>query len=428
MMYHGSILSVSCLLIGLLVVKCDKNNGRYEDSERRPIEIEVSNNNFVINENAFSVRCLQELFIKTGGENMFVSPLSIQYALAMALNGSSGETAAEIIDVLGYGNDIDDVNSIMTSIREYLLSIDNDVELTTANAMLVKKRYTVNPKFCHTLNTVYFAPVEYVDEDIEIVAERINEWSSKMTNGFISQLVDKNDIPVDFAAVLLNALCLRAKWSRCGGFAMFDPELTLVSQPFFLEDNIGILVDYLVTTQYFRYAKRTGYQAVEIPYANGRLAMYVLLPEEKGIGLDVFLQSLSAGEWGRLLGQMKEGPEVHLKMPKFEIDKSYELRYVLDAMGIRNAFSPTEALFDKMFDDQNYSQFYLSNILQHSRINLSEWGTEAAAVTAECVVTDTMIEPENKVYFNLTRPFVFLIADKSSDLILFEGVFTGKSI
>ncbi len=49
--------------------------------------------------NAMAFRFLDQMY---EGENLIISPLSLQYALAMTANGASGETLQGIIDFLGY--------------------------------------------------------------------------------------------------------------------------------------------------------------------------------------------------------------------------------------------------------------------------------------------------------------------------------------
>lgn len=52
--------------------------------------------------NKMAFRFLSEVF---SDENIVVSPLSLQYAMAMAANGASSETLQEIVDFLGCGSD-----------------------------------------------------------------------------------------------------------------------------------------------------------------------------------------------------------------------------------------------------------------------------------------------------------------------------------
>ena len=71
----------------------------------------------------------------------------------------------------------------------------------------------------------------------------------------------------------------------------------------------------------------------------------------------------------------------------------------------------------------------MDTILQKTKLELDENGTKAAAVTAvtmECMSAAVENEPIIKIV-ELTRPFAFLIYDRSNDEILFIGKVTSIS-
>ena len=77
------------------------------DNPYNPIQLTTKQTGFVEEGNAFSLRLLEKVgkhAIDKGEGNWFVSPLSLQIALGMLLNGAQGETADEICRMLGYGN------------------------------------------------------------------------------------------------------------------------------------------------------------------------------------------------------------------------------------------------------------------------------------------------------------------------------------
>lgn len=375
--------------------------------------------------NAFAFKCLQTLYDENGETNIVFSPLSLQYALAMALNGATGETAEEILKSFGYSGDKQNLNSFMNFLLEQLPAIDTSIVLRAANVMLVNNSYKVDSSFVNILNNEFYSPVEYVDLSTgKKVAERINEWASRNTNGFINPFIENSDIQEDFVASLLNALYFKAKWSG----NMFHPKGTLLSQPFYLNEGGEVSVDYLRTSSYLRYSKFNGYRVVELPYANGKFSLFVLLPDSnETFSLKQLLDTLSEEEWKHITNSLKTGPEVHLRLPKFEIENRFDLPNTLKRLGIRKAFVPGQAEFDKMFEPSgSYSSFWIGNVIQKARIKVTEWGTEAAAVTAVVMIGEYIPEDYKEVYFYADHPFAYIIAERDTDIVLFEGVYTGK--
>ena len=79
-----------------------------------------------------------------------------------------------------------------------------------------------------------------------------------------------------------------------------------------------------------------------------------------------------------------------------------------------------------MFEqNDNDIRFRIDKVIQKAKINVNEYGTEAAAVTGALMVGDGPGTPK-VVDFCADHPFVYLISEDSSGIILFAGVFNGK--
>ena len=383
---------------------------------------------YVNSGNSFAFNCLSELY-KGGARNIIFSPLSLQYALAMTVNGASGQTAEEITKTLGYGTDKEALNAYCNLLLNQLPALDKDVTLKLTDAMIVKKDYTVQEGFKKVLNETYYAPVEYIDPaNIQEIVDRINEWAYRNTNGLISPFLDKKDISGDFAAAILNALYFKAKWSEGEHGAMFFEEATTKNDTFYKDGGGKSKVDMMRTEQGLPYAKRNGYGIVSIPYAGGKYAMYVLLPDEKGgNGVAGLVSQLASENWSDITASMTNDALINLRLPKFQSEMKTSLVDTMKGLGIEKAFIPGTAEFDSMFVPVFGHYFYISNIIQKAKISVAEWGTEAAAVTA--VIMGDMAawpgETPKIIDFFADHPFVYVIAERSSGVILFEGVYDG---
>ena len=369
--------------------------------------------------NNMSFRFLKELYAE---ENLICSPLSLQYALAMTANGASGETLQEIIDFLGYGKEgIDALNEYSRILLEQLPAVDLDVNLKVTDALLVNDKFPLLPSFKKAVEENYYAAVDNMDfSDPDQIAARINKWAKTNTNGFIDKVIDPSEISDDAVAYIMNALYFKAKWAGSKYEPMFREEGTR-SEDFHLKGGKTVKAKMMRNTRYHEYAEMDGYKVLVLPYANGKFNMYVLLPDENDI--EGMIEKLQSTSWSDILSNLKQDADVHVKLPKFSIENKYNLNDALNALGVQKAFQPRDAEFDMMFQQKSGYYYWISKVIQKSRIAVSEWGTEAGSVTVVEMDAATDAGPDQKhVYFYADHPFVFVIGEKTSGTILFEGV------
>ena len=184
----------------------------------------------------------------------------------------------------------------------------------------------------------------------------------------------------------------------------------------------------MVTSRSLRYGKIGKNAIVELPYAHGKFAMYIILPDLKGgNGIERLFSSFTSENFSGALSSMSNDAVVNLRLPKFESENKYELTKMLNILGIRRAFDPNRAEFDKLLSHSAIKDFYIGSVIQKARINVAEWGTEAAAVTAVQIgFTSIPNQPDKEIDFFADHPFVYGIVEKSSGVILFAGVYDGK--
>ena len=369
--------------------------------------------------NNMSFRFLKEMYDE---ENLICSPLSLQYALAMTANGASGDTLQEIIDFLGYGEEgIDALNEYSKILLEQLPAVDLDVNLKVTDALLVNDKFPLLPSFKKTVEENYYAAVDNMDfSDPDQIAARINKWAKTNTNGFIDKVIEPSEISDDAVAYIMNALYFKAKWAGSKYEPMFREEGTR-SEDFHLKNGKTVNAKMMRNTRYHKYAEMDGYKVLVLPYANGKFNMYVLLPDENDI--EEMIEKLQTTSWSDIRANLKQDAEVHVKLPKFNIENKYNLNEALEALGVRKAFEEGSAEFDRMFENKDGYYYWISKVIQKSRIAVSEWGTEAGSGTVVERDGEMDAGPSPKqVYFYADHPFVFVIGEETSGTILFEGV------
>lgn len=377
--------------------------------------------------NGFALRCLQELG-SGAQDNLLFSPLSLTYALAMVSNGVEGTTRSEILGALGLeAGSLDDLNAVCSILLNQLPAIDTSVRISAADAMMVADRYKVKDSFRKCLEGQYYAPVEILpSQDQDKILHRINEWVWRNTGGLVYPIVTPEDITSNFVAAIMNALYFKAPWKPVGSESMperlFNENTQHTLADFYLDGGGTSKQEYMNSNpDTLPYAKMDGYQAVAIPYGNGRFRMMLLLPDEiGGDGLSRLRNKMDLGEWAAIHNALTtDWANVFLYVPKFSVFGEYRMNDLLGTLGIRAPFRPSGD-FSAMFEES--SQVYLDKVMQKTRISVSEWGTEAGAVTL-MGMADAYNSSLKTVKVRADHPFIFLIEEETSGAILFAGEF-----
>lgn len=411
-----------------------------QDSVKNPIEISSptptqqitkvnlteTQKGYVEGANTMAFRLLKQLY---EGSNMICSPLSLQYALAMTANGASGETLQEIIDFLGYGADgIDTLNEYCKILMEQLPAVSLQTKLKVTNALLVNNKFPLLPSFQKTVEENYYAAVENMDfADPALIAARINDWAKRNTDGFIDKVLDPSEISPAAVAFLMNALYFKAKWAGSEYDPMFE-EFFTYEDDFKLAGGSTKKVKLMQTVGDYKYAEFDDFTVLALPFQDYKFYMYFLLPRENNLGEVV--GKLTDITWSDIKRALKNDAEVHVKLPKFDVENKFELSNALKALGVQRAFEMGPAEFNHMFapKEEPYS-YSIASVIQKARISVAEWGTEAAAVTVVQMDGESSPGPgeePKRVWFVADHPFAFFIEENTSNTILFEGVFTGK--
>jgi serpin B len=110
--------------------------------------------------------------------------------------------------------------------------------------------------------------------------------------------------------------------------------------------------------------------------------------------------------------------QVEFGTVQFKLETFYSLPPVLAAMGMPAAFQAGG--FTGMSDVPEAKLLALSEIAHKAFVEVNEEGTEAAATVSTMVFTSLRIEPPTPT-FRADHPFVFLIRDNQSGLVLFLG-------
>jgi len=279
----------------------------------------------LVNGNSAFVFDLYQALRERNG-NLFYSPYSISLALAMTYAGARGETEQQMADTLHFILSQDCLHPAFNSLDLELARRGEGAggkdgkgfRLNIVNAIWGQEDYKFLPEFLDILAENYGAGLRLLDfytpEEARVT---INDWVSDQTEGRIEDLIPQGVIDEVTRLVLTNAIYFNAAWQY-----PFREDRT-ADGTFYLLDGSEVPVSMMRQTESFGYAEGEGYQAVELPYEGGELAMVILLPEASGF--EAFEDSLDAERVDAIVKGLARR-QVALTMPKFTFDSSFELK------------------------------------------------------------------------------------------------------
>lgn len=336
-------------------------------------------------------------------ENIFFSPHSISLALAMTYAGAEGETEREMADALHFTLPDEELHAAFNELDASLAA--RRTRLDIINAAWAQRGYAFLPEYLDLLAEHYGAGVYLLDFAADPMTSRdtVNEWVAERTEDRIPELLGEGDVTSLTRLILTNAIFFNAAWKY-----EFD-EAETHEQDFFCADGRVAAAEMMYQRADLRTARGSGWQAVELPYADDEMAMIAILPEGDLTELE---SALTAATLDEVVSGLEE-ETIDLSFPSFTFGYDLPLAEELRDLGMETAFGPG-ANFSGMDGSR---ELFIGAALHQAFVEVTERGTEAGAATA--VVMDWRSEGSRPVVFD--RPFMFLIRDLETGAVLFLG-------
>ena len=377
------------------------------------------NNQFAFN--LFRQISATEGYNGTNAKSVIVSPLSITYALGMLNNGAANNTQAQINEVLGFGDSgADSINSFCSKIISSTSRLDPNTKLMIANTIYLNKGYNLKTDFLRKAESFYQAQPQTRDFHDGKTLDVINRWAGDNTEQMIQEVLDEQSFDPSAVSYLLNAIYFKGLWEK-----QFDKSNT-VKEKFFqnTDDKADAFksIPMMHQTAQFKYAETDDLQALCMPYGNGAFQMTILLPKQNNGGTTIFKlpEVPESEEWDVILRSLRTAT-VDVKIPRFETSTDIDLKTIMASLGMSDAFDSAKADFRNFCDKPTY----IGLMKQVAKIKMDEEGTEASAVTVIGMKL-TSLGPSQEMVFHANHPFLYVISERSSGLILFMGQYTGN--
>ena len=350
---------------------------------------------------------------KYADKNYVFSPLSFKYAITLATYGASGQTQSELLAAMGY-KDMDEntkwIQDFNKFVNDFAQSAQKDLEFEQKwndQATEVKRKLMVGNSIWHNIDqkgTIKDSYMDYAKKNFNAdafnvkgseLANEINAWVDKMTNGLIPKLF--NTPQDERNTILINTLYLKSPWRN------------EFSENFVIRDFHG--KESTKETEFMQATARYSYY-------NDKDSTVVELPLEGGLTC-AFVMGNSSNLSQKL--EKANGQRMNLLVPKFEIEtalENKELVAFLKGKGVNIAFDKQNADFSNLIDG---TEIHIEDIVQKAKFIANDKGVEAAAVTAIMMDVNESIDVEKTIDVTFDKPFKFFVYTSEGREMLFCG-------
>jgi serine protease inhibitor len=406
-------MRIFSVIILVLICMCAVDSYGEQGGKSGPLT--PADTTLAIAANGFGLKLFHQLDETAPGDaNLFISPMSVSYALAMALSGADGTTRDAMALTMELADmSQEEIDASNKQLMSYLMNVDTSVAFTIANSIWYRSGLPVREEFIATNKSYFNALVQGLDFAAPDAAEIINSWVKKSTMDKIPQIVSP---PINPQTImfLINAIYFKGSWS-----AKFDKGATL-DHPFYLIDGSSANCRMMSAKRKYPYFENDQFQAIRLPYGDSAFSMLVFLPRETS-GIESLIADLDDEAWSQWQRSFYV-TEVNFGLPRFKFEYSVTLNDILKNLGMGIAFAPRKADFGRMvhLDQLQGENVYISDVKHKTFLQVDEEGTEAAAVTSITMAL-TSAAPMPTPVMIVDHPFLFAIEEKTSGSLIFIG-------
>ncbi|XP_037939189.1 serine protease inhibitor 77Ba [Teleopsis dalmanni] len=356
-----------------------------------------------------------EIFDRSNAKaDLMISPFSVWALLLLLVEGSAGNTLNELRKTLHIDTDQQALRNAFSVVQKYLTINTNTIEVASLQAVFSDINQPVDRDFESVIERYYGSVIITTDfHDVVSTFNLINKLVKEATRGLINHTVSSKDLE-NANSFLVSSLFFKGQWKYPFNRTITRPEM------FYDESGNPIgEVSMMVQEANFNFAGINELEAhvLELPYGKeNRLSMLVILPR-KGVTTHKVVQNLRSYGISNIFQKLNESKigyeeeNVEVLFPKFSTSSDFKMMPILQEMGMNDIFDPAVANLSKISNN-----FFVSSIIHTTKIVVDEEGTTAAAITGS-VLANKATPPK----FYLNRPFIYLIMEKKTNLLLFAG-------
>ncbi|NWY66036.1 SERP3 protein, partial [Erithacus rubecula] len=351
----------------------------------------------------FAISLYQHMSEADNRTNLVVSPASVAVALELLQFGAQGNTLTQLQDALGYsihGNDS------MHTEDEAVTDSSQGTVVQLGCSLLVDVGVQLLPDFAERAER--WANSSLLQTNLsDPNSTQAQEWSTThLADGDVRGMALESAGSSLSQVTLVSTLYFRSTWQK--KFFLMDSQML----PFTTPEGSTLKVPTMhhtaeVNYGQFQTAALEAFSVVELPYLGEKLSMFLVLPSHKRTPLSQIESHLSAKTitlWANSLKRTK----MDIFLPRFSIQSLFDLKTVLSALGIRDAFDPITANFKGISEQDS---LYISEAIHKAEIEVTEDGTKASGATAM-----VLLKRSRTPIFKADRPFTFFLRQANTGM------------
>lgn len=424
MMFKSHVVRISCIFLLILASGFmhaqDEETGLFESppAKTKAQSLQEATQDFIVGNNLLGFELYANLKKQSG--NLFFSPFSIFSALAMPYFGSAATTRTQMQIALHFPAQDEFLDEAISKLISRLSTSwylgPNENRLFIANSLWFQYGQMIKPSFRDELSKYFKAPIQGVDfrRNPDSARLNINNWVRQSTQGRMENLLQKSDISPSTKLMLISAIFMKSVWLN-----PFDAGVTVHSS-FFTESGSTISVPMMTRGDTYRYFQHSMFALLDIPYRNNpiggpELSLLVFLPRSNS-SIDALESLLTPENLNKWVDQLQFKPVI-LSLPRFKLIQQFDLTSLLQTMGLNLAFTDS-ADFSGISDSKD---LFINKMIHKAYLSVDEKGTEAIAASAISLKNKINGRDSQSIIFRADHPFMFILIEKSSGLILFMG-------
>lgn len=391
---------------------------------------------------------LMKLISKEGSDNIIISPLSILTPMQIILYGAEHPDSSykEIENYLEY--DIlcrnpetihDSMSKMLACTRQktrlHSMISKAPTEMTMTNIFIAEEKIfeDLKPSFKSGAIKHYGMQLESFSQSdegsISKMCNRINTLVSLQTSGAIEHVIDESEMSQQLGAMIMNVTYLKGSWLHefestrtsefyNGGLDNGKKVPFMSLQNSFLYLNLTLKGSRHLKSQNKSSSKRqpddefSHCQVVSLPIDKHGLTMLILLPSK----IDGLSKLYDVNIYD-IMRRLKYSRQVRMRLPKFNFERKYHITDYMAQLGMGSLLNHPKLgrMFSQPVD--------LSEITHKAKINVTETGVEAAALTQMKLMKSNWrdVDDGKPIPFIADHSFMFATVHMNHPAPLFMG-------